>query len=95
MIWIRLAGDRPSPPGMPIIQHLKADVYQVWWEASKSNGGKIDMYKLEGKRLLTYRMKRSTTRSAWFYNAPSIEEHEYEWFVVYNGTSKLDQIRYI
>ncbi|KAK4881780.1 hypothetical protein RN001_005099 [Aquatica leii] len=80
-------GDRPSPPGMPIIQHIKADVYQVWWESSKDNGAPIEMYLLEGLKIPNYRSKRSaTSRPPWFHNAPSIDEHEDNWIPLYNGT---------
>ncbi|XP_031333150.1 proto-oncogene tyrosine-protein kinase ROS isoform X2 [Photinus pyralis] len=79
-------GDRPSPPGVPIIQHIKADVYQVWWEPSKENGAAIEMYLLEGLRIPNYRNKRSANRPAWFHNAPSVDEHEDNWIPLYNGT---------
>ncbi|KAF5278624.1 hypothetical protein FQA39_LY00666 [Lamprigera yunnana] len=79
-------GDKPSSPGIPIIQHIKADVYQVWWEPSKDNGAFIEMYLLEGLKIPNYRTKRSATRPAWFHNAPSIDEHEDNWIPLYNGT---------
>ncbi|CAH0553544.1 unnamed protein product [Brassicogethes aeneus] len=83
-------GDRPSPPGIPIIQYAKPNVYKVLWEAAKDNGAPIEIYMLEGMKIKTYRDKRSTTntnRSAWFYTAPSIEEEERQWESLYNGTN--------
>lgn len=81
-------GDKPSPPGTPIIQYAKPNVYKVLWEAAKDNGAPIEMYMLEGLKIKTYRYKRSTNRTAWFYTAPSIEEEERQWESFYNGTSK-------
>ncbi|KAK5650142.1 hypothetical protein RI129_001171 [Pyrocoelia pectoralis] len=79
-------GDCPSAPGVPLIQHIKADVYQVWWEASKENGAAIETYLLEALRIPNYRNKRSANRPAWFHNAPSIDEYEDNWIPLYNGT---------
>ncbi|KAJ8934365.1 hypothetical protein NQ314_013406 [Rhamnusium bicolor] len=80
-------GDRPSPPGIPIIQYVKPNVYKVWWEASKDNGAPIELYKLEGKILITYRNKRSTNRTLpWFNTSPSIEIEDPGWETFYNGT---------
>lgn len=92
-------GDKPSPPGSPIIHHING-VYQLKWEPSKDNGAPIEMYMLQAKRLNYYRNKRSTdpeemikdrdlrstNRTAWSHIAPSIEEEEFEWETVYNGT---------
>ncbi|CAG9822767.1 unnamed protein product [Phaedon cochleariae] len=82
-------GDNPSPPGIPIIQYVKPNIYKVIWEASKDNGAPIEMYKLEGKILRFYRNKRSTNRTVPFYNtAPSIElEDPDKWETFYNGTN--------
>lgn len=82
-------GDRPSPPGTPIIQYVKPNIYKVWWETAKDNGSPIELYMLEGLKLYNYRDKRSTNRSAWYYTAPSIDEEEREWQMFYNGTSKF------
>ncbi|KAJ8952660.1 hypothetical protein NQ318_020975, partial [Aromia moschata] len=80
-------GDRPTRPGMPIIQYVKPNMYKVWWEASKDNGAPIELYKLEAKVLLVYRNKRSTNRTVpWFNSSPSVEMEEPEWETVYNGT---------
>lgn len=51
------------------------------------------MYKLEGKILRVYRNKRSTNRTAPYFNtAPSIELDDVEqWTTYYNGTSKFIQ----
>ncbi|CAG9858272.1 unnamed protein product [Phyllotreta striolata] len=82
-------GDRPSPPGIPIIQYVNPNTYKVLWEASKDNGAPITIYKLEGKTLRFYRNKRSTSnRTAYFNTAPSIELEETEqWVTYYNGTN--------
>lgn len=82
-------GDRPSPPGVPIIQHVKGDVYQISWEAAKENGAPITMYNLEGLGFHNYRSKRNTNRTAWFNTSPYIEEKEYVWISYYNGTGML------
>ncbi|XP_030754698.1 proto-oncogene tyrosine-protein kinase ROS-like isoform X3 [Sitophilus oryzae] len=81
-------GDRPSPPGTPGIQLSGPNIYKVVWEASLDNGAPIELYKLECLKLITFRNKRSTTtnRTAWFHSAPSIEEEEFTWEQVYNGT---------
>ncbi|XP_057670694.1 proto-oncogene tyrosine-protein kinase ROS isoform X2 [Diorhabda carinulata] len=82
-------GDRPSPPGIPIIQYVKPNIYKVLWEASKDNGAPIEMYKLEGKILRFYRTKRNTNRTTPFFNtSPSIElEDPEQWITYYNGTN--------
>lgn len=94
-------GDRPSPPGVPVIQHVKGDVYQISWEASKDNGAPIVMYNLEGVGFSNYRAKRNTNRTAWFNTSPYVEEKEYEWISYYNGTDTYwiisglsDKLRY-
>ncbi|XP_060523893.1 proto-oncogene tyrosine-protein kinase ROS isoform X2 [Cylas formicarius] len=81
-------GDRPSPPGIPIIQYVKPNVYKVVWEVSQENGAPIELYMLEGLKIRIFRDKRSTNanRTAWFYGAPSIEEESFEWESLYNGT---------
>lgn len=88
-------GDRPSPPGMPIIGHKKGDIYQVSWEAAKDNGAPIELYNLEANGYRSYRTKRNANlnrnnnRTAFFYDAPSIEEEEDdEWISFYNGSGK-------
>ncbi|XP_045468365.1 proto-oncogene tyrosine-protein kinase ROS isoform X2 [Harmonia axyridis] len=80
-------GDRPSPPGIPIIQYLNPNEYKVWWEAAKENGAPIELYRLEGLLLKHYRTRRSTNRTAFFYTAPSIEEEEPQWKTFYNSTN--------
>ncbi|XP_076250339.1 receptor protein-tyrosine kinase sevenless isoform X2 [Rhynchophorus ferrugineus] len=81
-------GDRPSPPGIPGIQFFGPSIYKVVWEASQNNGAPIELYKLECLKLKTFRNKRSTNnnRTAFFYSAPSVEEEEFTWDQVYNGT---------
>ncbi|KAK9875123.1 hypothetical protein WA026_005916 [Henosepilachna vigintioctopunctata] len=79
-------GDRPSPPGIPLIQYLNPNEYTVWWEASKDNGAPIELYRLEGLLLKHYRTRRNANRTAFFYSAPSIIEEEPEWKTFYNGT---------
>jgi proto-oncogene tyrosine-protein kinase ROS len=43
-------GDRPSPPGRPLVEHVADNVYKVTWNASKDNGAVILEYILESKR---------------------------------------------
>lgn len=83
-----LVGDKPTPPGVPKVHRIN-DLYQVKWEPSIDNGSPIEMYWLEAKKFPYYRNKRSTNinnRTAWSVLAPSIEEPNYEWEVLYNGT---------
>ncbi|KAL3277022.1 hypothetical protein HHI36_012384 [Cryptolaemus montrouzieri] len=81
-------GDRPSPPGIPIIQYLNPNEYRVWWEVAQENGAPIELYRLEGLLLKHYRTRRSTNnRTAFFYTAPSIVEEEPQWRTFYNGTN--------
>lgn len=65
----------------------------MYWEASEDNGAPIEEYKLEGKMVRFYRVKRSTNRSVPFYlTSPSVElEDEPDWGVFYNGTGKHKQ----
>lgn len=46
------------------------------------------MYWLEARKFPYYRNKRSTSinRTAWSNLAPSIEEPNFDWEVLYNGT---------
>lgn len=76
---------------MPIIQYVKSDVYKVNWEASDDNGAPIEEYKLEGKLVRFYRVKRSTNRTVpYYFTSPSVElEDEPDWEVFYNGTGKI------
>lgn len=73
---------------MPIIGHVKGDVYQISWEASKDNGAPIEMYNLEGLAFRNYKSKRNTNRTNWMYNTPYGEELENDWISYYNGTGK-------
>ncbi|XP_044740104.1 proto-oncogene tyrosine-protein kinase ROS [Chrysoperla carnea] len=41
-------GDKPSAPGVPIIEHVRGDVYRIVWEMSNDNGSPIREYRLEG-----------------------------------------------
>ncbi|KAH1022662.1 hypothetical protein HUJ04_012034 [Dendroctonus ponderosae] len=86
-------GDRPSAPGTPGLQFFGSGIYKVVWEAPQDNGAPIELYSLESLALHWYRNKRSMStprnRSAWFANAPSVEEEpdeEAQWEEVYNGT---------
>ncbi|XP_017769031.1 PREDICTED: proto-oncogene tyrosine-protein kinase ROS isoform X2 [Nicrophorus vespilloides] len=81
-------GDRPSAPGIPVIQQVK-EVYQVWWEASKENGAPIDLYMLEALKIPGYRSKRSTNKTAWF---TSEDVPEFDWEPLYNGTDTFWKI---
>ncbi|KAL1489268.1 hypothetical protein ABEB36_014201 [Hypothenemus hampei] len=81
-------GDRPSRPDTPGIQFFGSNVYKVVWEAPPNNGAPIELYSLECLALRWYRTKRNvnTNRTAWSYEAPSIEEVEFDWEQVYNGS---------
>ncbi|KAI4460354.1 tyrosine-protein kinase receptor [Holotrichia oblita] len=80
------SGDRPTPPGKPEIRFINRNESKIWWQPSKDNGAPIELYKLEGMTLKNYRQRRSTNRSAWYHNAPSIEEQNWKWEEFYNGT---------
>lgn len=83
-------GDRPSPPGIPRIQHVKNDVYKVWWEPSKDNGAPIIMYNLETLKTPNYRAKRNANRTAWFATGPFVDDdEEFIWESIYNGTDSF------
>lgn len=41
-------GDRPGPPGTPVIQHIHRAVYQVTWQPSEPNGAPVQLYTLDG-----------------------------------------------
>lgn len=95
-ICIVCPGDRPSAPGTPGLQFFGSGIYKVVWEAPHDNGAPIELYSLESLTLRWYRNKRSMStpqnRSAWFANAPSVEEEpdeETQWEEVYNGTGRL------
>ncbi|XP_063241344.1 proto-oncogene tyrosine-protein kinase ROS isoform X2 [Bacillus rossius redtenbacheri] len=64
--------DRPSPPGLPMAQHLSRDVYQVTWEASRRNGADVELYSLEARTEDRPRANASEPRDGWV--------------VCYNGT---------
>ncbi|XP_075227577.1 receptor protein-tyrosine kinase sevenless [Lycorma delicatula] len=85
----RTLGDRPAAPGIPVLHHLRGDVYQVAWEPSKENGGIIELYCLEGRQ------------GNGNEQQPQFEKQEYnnlttiatmsttasqEWSIYYNGT---------
>lgn len=79
-------GDRPTAPGKPEIRFINRNESKIWWQPSRDNGAPIELYKLEGMKFKSYREKRSTNRSAWYYNAPSIDEQNWKWDDFYNGT---------
>lgn len=60
----------------------------MWWEPAKDNGSPVTLYLLEGLKLPVYRAKRNANRTAWYHNAPSVEELEIEWESFYNGSGK-------
>nr|CAD7427325.1 unnamed protein product [Timema monikensis] len=68
-------GDRPSPPGIPKVQQLGRDTYQVWWEPSQENGAVIDSYSLEGME------EGGERRDAGNHSAQQLG-----WDIYYNGS---------
>nr|CAD7570351.1 unnamed protein product [Timema californicum] len=68
-------GDRPSPPGVPKVQQLGRDTYQVWWEPSQENGAVIDSYSLEGME------EGGERRDAGNHSAQQLG-----WDIYYNGS---------
>ncbi|CAG2061407.1 unnamed protein product [Timema podura] len=68
-------GDRPSPPGVPKVQQLGRDTYQVWWEPSQENGAAIDSYSLEGME------EGGERRDAGNHSAQQLG-----WDIYYNGS---------
>lgn len=80
--WL-LTGDRPSKPGVPVLQQLKGNINQVVWdEPVKENGAKVDLYWLEGQTDDSTREKREANLTI------SLETDEDEdWVVFYNGSS--------
>ncbi|XP_025828950.1 proto-oncogene tyrosine-protein kinase ROS isoform X3 [Agrilus planipennis] len=82
-------GDRPSPPGRPYLQ-LKSGKFIVMWESPKDNGAVIELYKLEVMELLYYNERRK--RSTDYDNKAAIEEFNYTWTEIYNGTEPAWEI---
>lgn len=62
-------GDVPSPPGRPVIEFFKENVYKIIWNASKENGAPIIEYILESMKIFNpeewneKRAKRSVEES--------------------------------
>lgn len=68
-----------------MLQKLREDVYQVVWEDPLDNGGKIELYWLEGKQGDGgQRAKREANFTA-FNDHQNIDN---DWVVFYNGTGK-------
>ncbi|PNF32886.1 hypothetical protein B7P43_G01836 [Cryptotermes secundus] len=87
-------GDCPSPPGIPVIQQLRRDVYQVIWDPSRENGAHIELYCLEGKIEGERRDKREANFTSDTHSAARIEDDTAieadddsdNWVLYYNGT---------
>ncbi|XP_069689840.1 proto-oncogene tyrosine-protein kinase ROS isoform X2 [Periplaneta americana] len=89
-------GDCPSPPGIPVVQHLRRDVYQVIWDPSRENGAHIELYSLEGKIEGGKREKREVNLTIIEdHGAARIEDNIIDtgneddndnWVLYYNGT---------
>ncbi|XP_021913370.1 proto-oncogene tyrosine-protein kinase ROS isoform X3 [Zootermopsis nevadensis] len=86
-------GDCPSPPGVPLIQQLRRDVYQVIWDASRENGARIELYCLEGKIEEETREKREANFTLDADNSARTEDNNFVeaddndiWVLYYNGT---------
>lgn len=81
-----LTGDRPGPPGAPVVHNLRRDVYQVMWESSAENGAQLELYSLEGRNVGN-RLSRREANSTF-----DLEDSLFEgWTSHYNGTGKLRQ----
>jgi hypothetical protein len=94
MTHLLILGDCPSPPGMPVIQQLRRDVYQVIWDPSRENGAHVELYCLKGKTEGGKREKReanftldtdSSTRIE-DNNAVEVDDDSDSWVLYYNGT---------
>lgn len=87
-------GDCPSPPGMPVIQQLRRDVYQVIWDPSRENGAHVELYCLEGKTKGGKREKREANFTLDTEGSTRIEDSNVveadddsdNWVLYYNGT---------
>ncbi|XP_055846704.1 protein sevenless [Episyrphus balteatus] len=56
-------GDRPGAPGQPLIEHIKGEVFKIFWEPARNNGAPILEYSLEA--LQSSQVKR-VRRSHYF-----------------------------
>lgn len=91
-----ISGDCPSPPGMPLIQQLKRDVYQVIWDPSRENGAHVELYWLEGKTEGGKREKREVNFTLDTESSTRVEDNTVEndddsdnWVLYYNGTGMI------
>jgi hypothetical protein len=91
-------GDCPSPPGVPAIQQLRRDVYQVVWDPSRENGARIELYSLEGKFEEGKREKREANFTLdTDDDSGRMEDNDVEaddndnWVLYYNGTGMKHQ----
>jgi hypothetical protein len=93
-ITFLIPGDCPSPPGIPVVQQLRRDVYQVTWDPSHENGAHIELYCLEGKIEGSRRNRREanftsdTPGTARNEDNTAIEadDDSDSWVLYYNGT---------
>jgi hypothetical protein len=85
-------GDRPSAPGMPHIQHLHSDVFQVSWDPSKNNGAEVELYLLEVKETSTNSNAPMAQQQRSSREAPNELEDNVGWTLLYNGSGKFTSI---
>lgn len=90
-------GDRPDPPGRPMIEQLRSDVFKVIWLAARDNGAAVEEYSLEALRYrITKRVQRDAGELPPVYSTSvvtaiplTVEEYEPiadSWTEYYNGT---------
>jgi len=87
--FIRIAGDKPSAPGTPQIQHLHSNVYQVSWDHSKNNGAEIEFYLLEGREGTLSANMPVAQQQRSSREAPSELDDDSGWTLLYNGTGMI------
>jgi len=95
-----ISGDCPSPPGLPVIQQLRRDVYQVIWDPSRENGAHVELYCLEGKTERGKSEKREVNFTLDSESLTRVEDSTVEnddsdnWVLYYNGTGMRHQYGY-
>lgn len=73
-----VVGDKPSKPGVPMLQQQRGDIYQVIWVDPLDNGGKIYLYWLEGRHGDGAKREQREAN----FSVPV----DNEWILFYNGT---------
>ncbi|XP_014249043.1 proto-oncogene tyrosine-protein kinase ROS [Cimex lectularius] len=80
-------GDRPSKPGVPVIQHLSGEAFQVAWEPSKDNGSPVQLYWLEGTKVSD--LERTLNVENLTEKDGEDEDVEDPWKLYFNGTDNF------